>query len=245
MTPIAIQMWTVREEANRSVSETLAGLKKSGYDAVETAGLYGMTAKQMSEQLANAGLTLCSAHTPLPAADQADEVFGQLAELGATAAFCSLNEQHFVDDVAVGKAAERFNAVIGAAAGHGIEFGYHNHWWEFTNNVNGGSAYELFLRRIDQRAILEIDTYWAEVGGVSATELVTSLAPRAAFLHIKDGPVDRDSPQVAVGDGRLDIGQVTSASTDVRWNIVELDDYEGNIWDAVGRSISYLSTLSR
>jgi sugar phosphate isomerase/epimerase len=245
MNPIALQMWTVRRETDRSVPETLARIQSSGYGAVETAGLYGMTPTQMSEALAAAGLELCSAHTPLPDADQADEVFGQLAELGATAAFCSIHEEHFVDDNTVGKAAERFSAVFDAAGRHGVEFGYHNHWWEFSNHVDGRPAYELFVERIDPLAILEVDTYWAEVGGVSASALLSSLGARAPYLHIKDGPVDRKSPQLAVGDGKLNIGQIIGAAPDAKWHIVELDDYDGNIWDAIARSADYLAALDR
>jgi sugar phosphate isomerase/epimerase len=246
MTPIALQMWTVRRETDRSVPETLARIKESGYDAVETAGLYGLTPSQMREGLAGAGLQVSSAHTPLPDADQADEAFGQLAELGATVAFCaSIREEHFADDLTVGRAADRFNAVLDAAARNGIEFGYHNHWWEFSNHIDGRPAYERFVQRLDPRALLEVDTYWAEVGGVRAAELLSSLGRRAAYLHVKDGPVDLKSPQRALGEGKLDIGQILAAAPDARWHIVELDDYDGNIWEAVARSADYLAAMGR
>ena len=42
MARISIQMWTVRQEAERSLPATLASLKRIGYGAVETAGLYGL-----------------------------------------------------------------------------------------------------------------------------------------------------------------------------------------------------------
>lgn len=239
----AIQMWTVRNEAARSVPATFGRLKQLGFDAVETAGDYGLGPAGLRRQLDEAGLRLACAHAPLPEPSAAGRLFYDLEELGADAAFCSLGESHWVDDAAIGQAADRFNQAVEAGAAHSVGFGYHNHWWEFSTLVNGRPAYETFLSRIDPRGLLEVDTYWAEVGGTNAAELVAGLGARVQHLHIKDGPVDRKAPQVAVGDGALDIPAIVGANPNVRWNIVELDDYAGDIWEAVERSSAYMASL--
>lgn len=240
MADISIQMWTVREEAARSLRETLSSLKKIGYGAVETAGTYGLTPTQMRDALGEAGLCLSSAHMQLPAKEVAADTFGQLKELGAPAVFPSLKAELFADDRAVGKAAESFNAVVGTAKDFGIELGYHNHWWEFESRLGDRSAYDVFVERLDPAVTLEVDTYWAQVGGVDAAQLVSSLGDRVHYLHVKDGPLDHDEEnQYAVGDGKMDIDAVLKANPAVRWHVVELDGFQGDIWDAVRKSLEY------
>jgi len=168
MARTSIQMWTVREEAERSLPTTLRSLNAIGYDAIETAGLYGLSPAAMRAELASAGLELSSAHMPLPTKDMAGEAFDQLAELGATAVFPSLKPEFFADDGAIGHAADGFNDVLPVAKEHGIELGYHNHWWEFERGPDGKLAYQKFLDRLDPDVTVEVDTYWMQVGGIDA-----------------------------------------------------------------------------
>jgi sugar phosphate isomerase/epimerase len=236
-------MWTVRKEAERSLEATLAALKAIGYGAVETVGLYGLAPAELRARLADADLELSSAHMPLPSKESAEGTFYQLAELGAPAVFPSLKAEFFTDDAAIGRAADGFNAVVPVAREHGIELGYHNHWWEFGRGPDGKLAYDKFLERLDPDVTLEVDTYWAQVGGLDAADLVRSLGERVHYLHIKDGPINKDvDNQSAVGDGKMDIDRVLGANKAVRWDVVELDGYAGDIWEAVDRSFRYLST---
>jgi sugar phosphate isomerase/epimerase len=243
MAKISIQMWTVRAEAERSLPATLASLKSIGYGAVETAGLYGLSAAAMKAELAAAGLELSSAHVPLPTRETAAETFDQLTELGAKAVFPSLKPESFADDAAIGGSADAFNAVLPVAQEHGIELGYHNHWWEFERGPDGKLAYQKFLDRLDPAVTVEVDTYWMQVGGVDAADFVRSLGHRVHYLHIKDGPINTEADnQSAVGDGKMDVDRVLKANPAVLWWVVELDGCRGDIWEAVRRSFQYLSS---
>ncbi len=243
MARISVQMWTVREEAERSLRATLASLKTIGYGAVETAGLYGLSPAAMRAELAGEGLELSSAHMPLPSRATAAATFAALTELGAPAVFPSLEAECFVDDAAIGRAADGFNAVLPIAQEHGIELGYHNHWWEFERGPDGRLAYEKFLERLDPEVTVEVDTYWMQVGGLDAADFVRSLGDRVHYLHIKDGPIDANADnQSAVGDGKMNVDRVLRANSAVRWDVVELDGFAGDMWEAVRRSFRYLST---
>lgn len=242
MARISIQLYTLRREAERSLTETLAQLSSIGYKAVETAGLYGLPPAALRAELDAHGLELSSAHTKLPDKEAAEATFDQLNELGASAVFPSLRPESFADDDAVAQAADAFNAVAPVAKAHGVELGYHNHWWEFVRGGDGRLAYDKFLERLSPDVTLEVDTYWAQVGGVDAADLVRSLGDRVHYLHIKDGPIEqRNDNHVAVGDGKMDVDRVLDANPAVRWDVVELDGCEGDIWEKVRRSHEYLS----
>jgi|SRR5579875_80944 sugar phosphate isomerase/epimerase len=250
MGSVALQMWTVRDRAKADLGATLRELKAIGISTVEAVhGMGGLGAKEVRVQLEKAGISLCAAHARLPESGRHEDVerlCSEIAELGAPAVVVSsLREEHFASDQAVGRAADKMNAAVTAAERLGLEFGYHNHWWEFGTTVGGRPAYEVFVERLDPRIVLEVDTYWAQVGGVDAADLVGSLGERVRYLHVKDGPVDRGSPQCAVGQGRMDVPAVLEANPAVRWFIIELDDFDGDIYDAVRDSLAYLAPLAQ
>jgi sugar phosphate isomerase/epimerase len=243
-------MWTVRKKAELDMAATLQQLKAIGVVAVEAVnGMNGLPSKEMRLLFEGAGLSLCSAHARLPESgsrDDMERLCADVAELGAPAlVVSSLREEHFADDASVARAADKLNAAVVVAERSGLELGYHNHWWEFGNQVGGQSAYEAFVERLDPAVVLEVDTYWAQVGGADAPALVASLGERVRYLHVKDGPVDRGSPQCAVGRGRMDIAAVLDANAAVRWHIIELDEFDGEIFDAVRDSFDYLTQLGR
>ena len=56
--------------------------------------------------------------------------------------------------------------------------------------------------QLDDAVLLEVDTYWAAVGGQDVPALLGRLGDRVRYLHVKDGPVvDRDDFMTAVGAG--------------------------------------------
>jgi hypothetical protein len=62
------------------------------------------------------------------------------------------------------------------------------------------------------------------------------------FIHIKDGPLTPDpSSQVAVGDGKMAIWDVISAAASLEAGVIELDDFHGDMFEAVEDSYKYLS----
>lgn len=59
--PVALQLYSVRDELEADFEGTIAKVKEFGYDGVEFAGLYGRSAEQVRKILADAGLTPVSA----------------------------------------------------------------------------------------------------------------------------------------------------------------------------------------
>ena len=60
--PIAVQVYSVRDDAAADLRTTLEKIKKMGYDGVEFAGLYGHAPAEIKAMCEEIGLTPISAH---------------------------------------------------------------------------------------------------------------------------------------------------------------------------------------
>jgi sugar phosphate isomerase/epimerase len=239
--PISIQLYTLREEAQRDFPAVIARLGAIGYAGVEPAGFHDLSPQSFLRCVEDAGLVLSGAHAPLPAGEHANAIFDAQQEIGnrdLVVAF--LPPERFADRDAVRATADDLNAANESARERGLSLGYHNHWWEFANRIDGDTAHALLFQLLDPSVFAEIDTYWAQVGGADPVKIVADLGERARMLHLKDGPADDPkSPMTAVGEGVVDVPAIAAASR-ARWHVVELDRCATDMFDAVERSYRYL-----
>jgi len=136
--------------------------------------------------------------------------------------------------------ADDLNAAADAAAAHGVRVGYHNHAQELEISHDGGTALELLAGALDERVVLEVDVYWAAVGGQDPVALLGRLGGRVHALHLKDGPPTGEvRNQVALGAGPLPIREVVAAAPDAL-RVIELDDTRGDRFTALADSLAWL-----
>ena len=93
--------------------------------------------------------------------------------------------------------AAELNAMAARLAADGLRLGYHNHDHELAPLPDGTPALETLAAALDPAVLLEVDTYWAAVGGQDVPALLGRLGERVQYLHVKDGPVTRDDPMTA------------------------------------------------
>jgi sugar phosphate isomerase/epimerase len=240
--PVALQLYTLRELAE-DYPRVLALAAEIGFAGVEPAGLHGTPAAEARRILDDLGLEVCSTHGPVPDGPDAQAGLEEHRVLRSPAIFASLHEEWFSSDESVARAADRFADGAAAAGAFGIELGYHNHWWEFTQRLDGRHAYDVFLdalRERDVSPLLEVDLYWVQVGGVDPAQLIASLGTSVRYLHVKDGPATVEDPMTALGTGRVDLPAALGANGAVRWHIVELDRCATDMVEAVRASCQYL-----
>ena len=94
---------------------------------------------------------------------------------------------------------------------------------------------------LDPAVLLEVDTYWAAVGGQDVPALLGRLGDRVRYLHVKDGPVTRDDPMTAVGTGRMPVAEILAACPSAEWHVVELDRCATDMLTAVRDSLAWLA----
>jgi len=239
--PISIQLYTLRDQSEKDFRGVIEEVGRIGYAGVELAGLYGLSAADVRKLVEDNGMRVSSTHVQGRVdGDDIDRIADEAAATGAPFMVVPfLPPDRFTSADSVRKLAERISRAVEPTEARGMKLAYHNHNFEFVD-VDGRTAYDVFVEALDPRVLLEVDIYWAQTGGADPAALVKELGPRVQLLHVKDGPCTTSDPMLAVGDGKVDVPGVLAANDSVEWHIVELDRYDGDMWDAVRRSYDYL-----
>ena len=73
--PIALQLYSIRDDVAADFEGALRKVKSLGYDGVEFAGLYGKSAAEVKKMCDEIGLNPISAHVPYAELVKGDETF--------------------------------------------------------------------------------------------------------------------------------------------------------------------------
>ncbi|WP_255252589.1 sugar phosphate isomerase/epimerase family protein [Curtobacterium sp. 'Ferrero'] len=240
--PLSVQLYTVRDALSADLPGTLRRIADIGYTNVELFG-YVDRAGELRDALDAAGLAAPSGHARLLDADE--QGLDAILRASVTAGITTLIDPH-IDEARwtsredVEAIARELSALAPRAAEHGLTLGYHNHAFEFSNHIDGTSAYQVFADALSDDVVLELDTYWAKVGGDDPVAVLERLGDKVRFLHVKDGDGSHDDKkQVAVGDGIMPVREILAAAPDAL-HVVELDDHEGDVFQAVADSYTFL-----
>jgi sugar phosphate isomerase/epimerase len=240
VTDLSVQLYTLRELLADDLPGTLDRLAALGLAHVEPFRLTDH-APQLGPALAASGLTAPTAHQHVVGTGDEDEVFATAAALGVGTVFDPrIDRERFESADGVAAVADDLNAAAAVAARHGVRVGYHNHAQELEIVLDGTPALELLAARLDDAVVLEVDTYWAAVGGQDPVALLKRLGERVTAVHVKDGPATPDPlDQVPVGQGDLPVREILAAAPQAL-RVVELDDTRGDRFRAVADSVAWL-----
>ena len=258
----SVQLYTVRDAVSADLAGAIARVAEVGFTQVEPYD-FVQRADEFERAFAAAGVTAPSGHAPVIDSADPARTFDAAAQLGIGTVidpFIPTDRWQTADDAA--RIAERVNELQVIAAAQGLRFGYHNHQWEFANQVDGRSIYELFVERLSTDVALELDTYWSTVGGANTPELLRRLGDRVQFLHVKDGPIagtiattlpSNESAlnvsdeltaafkdQLPAGSGDVGVAAILAAAPHAL-RVVEFDGYAGDVFDGIAASFAWLA----
>ncbi|MBQ8440864.1 MAG: sugar phosphate isomerase/epimerase [Clostridia bacterium] len=266
--PVALQLFTVRNECKANFYGTLKKIKEMGYDGVEFAGLHNHTVEELKEMLEDIGLEAVSAHVPYKDMEENPAVFAEYAKLGCK----YIVVPYLTEEYRPG--APRFDEMVAnlskfgkVANENGMTLLYHNHDFEYTT-INGKYALDIIYDTVPADLLqTEIDTCWANVGGVVPAEYVRKYTGRAPVVHLKDfwgeksenmyeligietKPVRPEGFEFRpVGSGKQDFPAILAASKDAGalWVVVEQDSPAMGLTplECAKKSIDYVKTINK
>ncbi|HEY8588426.1 MAG TPA: sugar phosphate isomerase/epimerase [Naasia sp.] len=234
---LSVQLYSVREAIAADLRSALERVAELGFRQVELFG-FADRAEEYAALLPQLGLTAPSAHGAILGEDSR-RTFAAARRIGVgTVLLPWVEPERWADEAAAVALAEELNGVVQSAADHGLRVGYHNHDFEFAA---GTGPFDAFVERLDERAVLEIDTYWVAVAGQDPAELLRRLGDRVALIHVKDGPLDGGTAaQLPAGQGSVDVPGILAAAPDAL-RVVEFDDYSGDVFDGLRQSVEFLT----
>ena len=238
--PIALQLYSVREQLAVDFAGTMKRVAAMGYAGVETAGL-PVPPEEAAALFSQLGLVVCSSHTSFLTDENVDSVVEIARLLGNTTIISGFGADGFKDEATAARSAAVAQHGAGLAKQHGLRVGMHNHGHEFAAKYGGRTGYDVFLAAAPD-VFSELDVFWAVHGGVDPVEIITRYRPRLPYLHIKDGPAAKGWPMTAVGKGELDVPAIIKAADPdvLEWLVVELDACDTDMFEAVRDSVGYL-----
>jgi len=254
--PLAIQLYSVRQQLQQDYDGTLAQVAAAGYREVESAGYYNKSAAEVKQSLQKAGLRCVSAHHPMGALRQNfDELLAFDKEIGCDYLICS-SASPKATDAPKGYTmtlddwrwnADQFNQMGEKAVKVGIRFGYHNHVHEFEQ-VDGGIPYDELLRITDPAKVtFELDCGWATVAGIKPYELMAKHPHRFSMFHIKDfknpGGGQKEAKVTELGLGDIDyrpIFQQAAKNQKIRHIFVEQEAFDMPWQDSLKTDAEYI-----
>lgn len=262
--PIALQVYSVRDYAAEDFTATMKALKEMGYDGVELAGTYGLTAVECKKILDEVGLELVSAHVNLDLMED-DAVLDDYAATGIRYAAIPWLEAP-KDSAELEKVIARIQNAGERCKARGIQMLYHNHDFEFEK-IDGAYILDTYYARISAEYLqTELDTCWVNVGGENPADFVRKYTGRAPIVHLKDFAGSKSENMYAligsdaakedsagafefrpVGYGRQDVPAILQAAEDAgaSWVVVEQDSpsMDKNPMECAKMSIEYLKGI--
>ena len=266
--PVAIQVYSVRDDAKADLRGTLTKIKEMGYDGVEFAGLYGYAPEAVREMCAEIGLTPLSAHVPyVDMVADPEGVLSAYATIGCKFVVVPyLTEQYRPGTDKFGEVIKNVAMIGGVAKKLGMTLLYHNHDFEFLK-IDGKYALDILYEEVPADLLqTELDVCWVNVGGEVPAEYILKYTGRAPVVHLKDFVGDKSDDMYEligiekkapsrpanfefrpVGSGKQDFPTILKAAKDAgaSWVVVEQDKPSMGLTalECAAKSRAYLKTI--
>lgn len=248
MVHIGLQLYSVRSYLDEDFLGTLRRVKQAGFDCLEFAGFYGLSAAQMKAECEQLGLLPYSAHIPF---DQLKEdMEGTLAyatELGLRYVIIPHTPADSLENCR--QTNILLKKLVGPFSEAGIRVGYHNHWNEFQK-YDDRYALDIIMDGVD--GIYEIDTAWLLWAGLDNVTFMRERDNRIGPIHAKDVNADykKREPEevdVGIGEGIVDfpaiIALLREMGTLSRGLIIEQEAFTVDPFESLTASVRELRRL--
>ena len=262
---VGVQLYTVRGAMKSDFEGTIAKVAATGYKEVEFAGYFDHSPKDVRAILDKNGLAAPSCHVGYDVVEKKwSEALDAAKIVGHGYIICPwIDEKQRKEPDGWKRAADLFNRAGEASKKAGIQFGYHNHSFEFdpADSLGGKLPYDFLLAETDPKLVaMEMDLCWISVAGQDPLAYFERHSGRFPLVHVKDWVKDASSSsgyQGAMGQsvkygGRMaDVGRGSinwknlfahAGEAGIKHYFVENDDPK-SAFDDIKISYDYLHNL--
>jgi sugar phosphate isomerase/epimerase len=257
LSTIGVQLYTVRNIIEKDPAETLKAIDEIGYREAETTSA---TLDKIWGGFKQTHLKPVSVHidNALFKPENKEKLTATIADVKnkgfsyAVYPYVPPALRHGEDTFK--ELADTLNRAGAECKKAGLKLCYHNHAFEYQQ-FGSRSGLDIMMDAIDKSAVgLELDAFWASVGGHDPVELLGKYSGRVDLLHVKDKaegtPVQYNEgvPKTAfkeAGKGVLDWPKVLKAAhaAGVKHYFVEQDQTPGDPIESLRISYQYLHGL--
>ena len=259
---VGLQLYTIRDAMAADVPGSLEKVSDLGYKYVELADysdgkFYGYAPAEFRKIVNDLGMEVLSSHTKVEAEgitlDNAKIMAEAHATLGAKFCVQPWIEERDRNIESYKRMIGDWNLVARIMKDTGIQFGYHNHNFEFDNIDGVVPYYDIFMKEMDADLItMELDLFWVSKAGQDPVEMFSRYPGRFQLLHFKDMATEEapffdvtKDDIVAVGAGVIDFKAILAAKevAGMKHFFVEDDNQGmGKPFEAIETSISNLTS---
>ncbi len=235
-----LQLYSVRDSAEKDFKNTLKEVAKLGYEFVEPAGFFGHSAEEIKEWLDEYGLKVSGTHSGF---EDLEKDFEGTVKFHKTIG----NKRYIIPGLdtstkaAIDVAVAKFNKFKPLLAAEGIDLMFHNHHREFMPNNDGLISHHELQKLTDIN--FEIDTFWAFAAGLDPVATIEGLKDRVNCIHLKDGVKKPDGGFAgrALGEGDAPVPAVIKKARELGFTIVvESEGLDPTGLEEVARCANFL-----
>lgn len=248
--PIALQLWSIREDIAADLPGALRQLAEMGYEGVELAGFNNVAPKKWAELLKANGLGVAGAHIGLDAlaADKFNETADMYAEIGCTRLTVPALAGKYTGSLdGYRRACAAINAAAERAKARGFTVGYHNHDFEFRF-VENRVPFFLMADCLTSDVYFQLDMGWMYKAGVDGAKFVRDFPGRCSSIHVKS--YSKENPKAVVGDKAdvvpwTNVFEACESVGGTQWYVVEHEEYADPPMECVRQCLDNLRAMGK
>ncbi len=260
---IGVHLYTIRDAMAEDTPAALKKVADLGYKYLELGGysegkFYGYAPREFKKMVDDLGMEIPASHTVVEAEgitlENATKMAEDHAELGVK--YCIqpwIVEEARTTIASYQKMAADWNKVGEIMKDYGIQFGYHNHNFEFDTIEGKVPYYDVLMVELDPSLVtMEIDFFWVIKAGQDPVEMIKKYPGRFQLFHLKDMYTEEEPffhvntrDFAPVGEGKIDFKRILEVKdiAGMKYMFVEQDyTRDGKPFNAIQKSITNLTT---
>ncbi len=260
---VGLQLYTIRDAMTADPAGSLKKVAEMGYKYLELADyanrkFYGYDPLDFKKLANDLGMEVLSSHTQVEGAgvtmDNAKIMAEDHAKMGVK--YCLqpwIVEEMRTSIASYQRMSANWNQIGGIMKDFGIQFGYHNHNFEFATVEGKIPYFDVMLAELDKNLVtMELDMFWTSKAGYNPVDIIKKYPGRFQLFHMKD-MYTREAPFfevikkdfAPVGEGVINFRDILAVKdiAGMKYMVVEQDETSsGDIFQDIKTSITNLNT---